>query len=127
MDTEEVYLISDDSDVEDSSSTRRKADEQDPLEGKRILRKKKPKVRNLKFQIREIIRNAILNFCRLQIENEQKKDSMPSTSDKKDDEVADVKKPEIEVPHDEPQPNDILTTLEGACFQSRFPYDKMTT
>lgn len=44
METETVYVISDESDAEDSSSTRRKADEQDPLEGKRILRKKKPKV-----------------------------------------------------------------------------------
>lgn len=45
METEAIYVISDDSDLDDSSSTRRKADEQDPLEGKRILRKKKPKVR----------------------------------------------------------------------------------
>lgn len=36
-----------------------------------------------------------------------------------------MKKPENEVP-DDPR-YDILTTLEGACFQSRFPYDKMTT
>lgn len=45
METEAIYVISDDSDLDDASSTRRKADEQDPLEGKRILRKKKPKVR----------------------------------------------------------------------------------
>lgn len=44
MEPETIFVISDDSDQEDSSSTRRKADEQDPLEGKRILRKKKPKV-----------------------------------------------------------------------------------
>lgn len=45
METEAVYVISDESDPEDSSSNRRKAEEdQDPLEGKRILRKKKPKV-----------------------------------------------------------------------------------
>lgn len=44
METEAIFVISDESDPEDSSSNRRKADEQDPLEGKRILRKKKPKV-----------------------------------------------------------------------------------
>jgi hypothetical protein len=41
---ETIYVISDESDQEDSPNNRRKADEQDPLEGKRILRKKKPKV-----------------------------------------------------------------------------------
>ena len=45
METEAIFVISDESDQEDSLSNRRKADEQDPLEGKRILRKKKPKVR----------------------------------------------------------------------------------
>jgi hypothetical protein len=44
METEAVFVISDDSDQEDSSSARRKADEQDPLAGKRILRNKKTKV-----------------------------------------------------------------------------------
>lgn len=44
METEAVYVISDDSDLEDSVGSRRKIDEQDPLEGKRILRNKKPKV-----------------------------------------------------------------------------------
>lgn len=43
--TEAIFVISDDSDLEDSLGSRRKADEQDPLEGKRILRNKKPKVR----------------------------------------------------------------------------------
>lgn len=44
MDTEEVYVISDDSESEDPlNSTKRKNDEQDPLEegGRRILRKKR--------------------------------------------------------------------------------------
>jgi hypothetical protein len=49
METEAIFVISDDSDPEDSVSTRRKADERDPLEGKRILRNKKPKVRKLQF------------------------------------------------------------------------------
>lgn len=44
-----IYEISDDSDLEDPLGSRRKADEQDPLEGKRILRNKKPKVRFLKL------------------------------------------------------------------------------
>lgn len=44
METEAIFVISDDSDLEDSIEPRRKADEQDPLEGKRILRNKKPKV-----------------------------------------------------------------------------------
>lgn len=44
METEAVFVISDDSDQEDSPSVRRKADEQDPLAGKRILRNKKTKV-----------------------------------------------------------------------------------
>lgn len=44
MQTEQVYVISDESDAEETSSTRRKAEDQDPLEGKRILRNKKPKV-----------------------------------------------------------------------------------
>lgn len=47
METEAIYVISDESDQEDSLSTRRKADDQDPLEGKRILRNKKPKVKKL--------------------------------------------------------------------------------
>lgn len=44
METETVYVISD-SDPEEAPINRRKADEQDPLEGRRTLRKKK-KVNN---------------------------------------------------------------------------------
>lgn len=44
MEMETILLISDESDPEDSSNNRRRAEEQDPLEGKRNLRKKKPKV-----------------------------------------------------------------------------------
>lgn len=61
----------------------------------------------------------------LQLENE-KKEPAPSTSEKKDDE-------EVKAAPTDPQELEtdarfeILTTLEGACFQSRFPYDKMTT
>lgn len=47
MEGETIVLSSDDSSPEDSGGTRRKADEQDPLEVKRILRKKKPKVRKV--------------------------------------------------------------------------------
>ncbi|CRK86703.1 CLUMA_CG000536, isoform A [Clunio marinus] len=102
MNPESVFVISDESDPEDSSSIRRKADEQDPLEGRRILRKKKPKV-----------------------ENEVKKDQGVVTSEKKEEEIPEVKKSDIEPP-DDPR-YDILTTLEGASFQSRLPFDKMTT
>lgn len=45
MEMETILLISDDSDADDSSNHRRRAvEEQDPLEGRRNLRKKKPKV-----------------------------------------------------------------------------------
>lgn len=69
---------------------------------------------------------SVGNFGRFQIDSEQKKDSTPAASEKKEDDVPEVKKPEVDPP-DEAQPNEILTTLEGASFQSRFPYDKMTT
>lgn len=68
----------------------------------------------------------LINWRRFQVENEQKKDSTPTASEKKEDEPPEVKKLEVEAP-DEAQPDEILTTLEGASFQSRFPYDKMTT
>lgn len=50
---------------------------------------------------------------------------MTPTNEKKEEEATETKKPEVEIP-DDPR-YDILTTLEGACFQSRFPFDKMTT
>lgn len=50
---------------------------------------------------------------------------MPSTSEKKEEEPPEIKKSDIEPP-DDPR-YEILTTLEGASFQSRFPFDKMTT
>lgn len=44
MEMETILLISDDSDADDSSNHRRRPVEEDPLEGRRNLRKKKPKV-----------------------------------------------------------------------------------
>lgn len=122
METETIF-ISDESDPEDSPSTRRKADEQDPLEGKRILRKKKPKVSfHVLFWYKSL---KIVKCIWFQIENDQKKDPAPTNSEKKEDESPEVKKSDIDPP-DYPR-YDILTTLEGASFQSRLPYDKMTT
>ena len=102
MEMETILLISDESDAEESSSNRRRAEEQDPLSGKRNLRKKKPK-----------------------IDNNEKKEPVASTSDKKDEE--EVKPPPDPTELETDARYEILTTLEGACFQSRFPYDKMTT
>lgn len=52
MEMETILLISDDSDADDSSNHRRRAvEEQDPLEGRRNLRKKKPKVNLLNFYL----------------------------------------------------------------------------
>jgi hypothetical protein len=52
---ETILLISDDSEAEDSSTARRRAaEEQDPLEGRRNLRKKKPKVNFKKFSLKNI-------------------------------------------------------------------------
>jgi hypothetical protein len=59
------------------------------------------------------------------VESDQKKEPVPVATEKREDEPAETKKPEVEIP-DDPR-YDILTTLEGACFQSRFPFDKMTT
>ncbi|KAG5673257.1 hypothetical protein PVAND_003320 [Polypedilum vanderplanki] len=102
METETILLISDESEPEDSTTNRRRAEEQDPLEGKRNLRKKKPKIDN------------------------DRKDQMPTTSDKKDDENQEPAKIDP-IEYETDTRYEILTTLEGACFQSRFPYDKMTT
>lgn len=59
MEPETVFIISDDSD--DSSGGRRKQDEQDPLEGKRILRKKKPKVKRIFFALSPAFMNETLS------------------------------------------------------------------
>mgnify|MGYP003450013404 FL=1 len=50
---------------------------------------------------------------------------MAATSDRKDEEKSETKPDPAE--HETDARYEILTTLEGACFQSRFPYDKMTT
>lgn len=53
------------------------------------------------------------------------KDPVAATSDRKDEEKPETKTTDPELETDARY--EILTTLEGACFQSRFPYDKMTT
>ncbi|CAO1441945.1 unnamed protein product [Diamesa serratosioi] len=107
METETILLISDESDKEDESNDRRnknnRTEEQDPLE-KRILRRKKPKV-----------------------ESEVKKEQSTSSNDKKEEEPELKKNSDDNVPENEDDRYEILMTLEGASFQSRFPYDKMTT
>lgn len=102
MDQEKVriYVISDESEGESlSSQSRPGTDEQDPHEGKRVLRKKQP--------------------------IDKQNDSKPGTSDKKG--FTRGKKQKLETHHEEPQPGYILTTLEGVAFQSRLPQDEMTT
>lgn len=51
---------------------------------------------------------------------------MAATSDRKDEEKPETQKSDP-AEHETDARYEILTTLEGACFQSRFPYDKMTT
>ena len=70
-----------------------------------------------------------INYKNPQIENDQKKES-GSINEKKEEETPKnfpeaAKKSDIEPPDDSRY--EILTTLEGASFQSRLPFDKMTT
>lgn len=92
-----IYVISDDSDDE-SSSSRPSTDDQDSHEGRRVLRKKPS------------------------IDDKQKK---PSINDQKG--FPRAKKQKLDTQHEEPKRDYILTTLEGVAFQSRLPHDKMTT
>ncbi|XP_053684812.1 possible lysine-specific histone demethylase 1 [Sabethes cyaneus] len=124
---ETVTIISDDSDVEMTDVTSRtkarigpgpnqtdNKDGDESTEGRRISRRKKPKV----------------EYCDTKPTN-----STDSTSEKKPEMKVEpkVKKrdPELTVKDEkgesEPNPHrEILTGLEGAAFQSRLPFEKMT-